>query len=328
MRKGFFPIIAGLITFGLFIWKSVPAPAAQILTFGHILDETTAHHRGMVWAAWEIKHAFKGRYHLQVLPKGQLGTTDAQIIEGFRTGIAQMAYLSFGHLKALYPPLSIGAGPFVFRDFEHWKVFRDSDLYQKLIKGFEEKTGIKILGLAYYGERHVTTKFPLTGPDGLKGLIIRVPTIPIIVLTFRALGAKPVPLPFKETYQALKEGLVDAQENPLPAIRAMRFYEVSRFINLTAHISDAQLVVMDGRRWKSIPGADQVALERIFQQASFRVTDEVRQEEVALQQDMPAMGAVINRLDRKPLIEQIRPFHRNGYFPWTADLYDQIQSLR
>lgn len=328
MRKGYFCIIAVLITFGLFIWKPGPAPAAETLRFGHILDDSTAHHRGMVWAAKEIDRSFKGRYNLQVLARGQLGTTDAQIVEGFSTGIAHMAYLSFGHLKELYPPLSIGAGPFVFRDFQHWEAFRDSVLYQKLVKGFEEKTGMKVLGLAYYGERHVTTKFPLTGPEGLECLIIRVPAIPIIVLTFRALGAKPVPFPFKETYQALKEGLVEAQENPFPAIKAMRFYEVTKYINLTAHISDAQLVVMDGRRWKSIPEADQVILERVFREAAGRVTDDVRKEELILQQEMPAMGALIQNIDRNWLIERIRPFHRNGYFPWSADLYDQIQVLQ
>ncbi|MDP2855152.1 MAG: TRAP transporter substrate-binding protein DctP [Smithellaceae bacterium] len=323
----FLAVLWVLLCTGLFFCEARPAQAEETLIFGHILDDSTAHHRNMVWAAGEINRQLKGHYRLQVVPRGQLGATDAQVIEGFKAGTVQMAYLSFGHLKELYPPLSIGSGPFIFRDFAHWQTFRDSSIYRELVAGFEKKTGMKVLGLAYYGERHITTKSPLTGPGDLNGMAIRVPNIPIIVLTFRALGAKPVPLPFKETYQALKEGIVDAQENPFPAIKAMRFYEVTKFVNLTAHISDAQLVVMDGKRWNAIPPADQEILVKIFREASDRVTDDVRKEELQLAQDLPRLGAIIHPVDRRPMIELLRPFQGNGYFPWTEELYNRIQDL-
>jgi TRAP-type C4-dicarboxylate transport system substrate-binding protein len=313
-------------------WMMVGTPepgwADERLVFGHILDESTAHHRDMLWAAGEIDRVLKGRYALQVIPRGQLGTTDAQVVEGFKAGTAQMAYLSFGHLVDVSAPLSIGAGPFVFRDFRHWQVFRESALYRELVAGFERIADMKVFGLAYYGERHVTTKTPLAGPDSLKGLPIRVPNMPTIVLTFRALGARPVPLPFKETYQALKEGIVDAQENPLPAIKAMRFYEVTRVINLTAHITDAQLVVMDGKRWRAIPATDQAVLESVFSEAAERVTADVRREELALQQWLAGTGATLHPIDRGPWIEQVRTFHREGRFPWNGGLYDRIQALQ
>lgn len=326
-KSCYFVIFLTLLCAGLFVCLSKPAQADEKLIFGHILDDSTAHHRNMLWAADEINRQLKGRYRLQVVPRGQLGATDAQIIEGFKAGTVQMAYLSFGHLKELYPPLSIGGGPFVFRDFAHWQTFRDSSVYRELASGFEEKTGMKVLGLAYYGERHVTTKSLLAGLEGLNGMTIRVPNIPIIVLTFRALGAKPVPLPFKETYQALKEGIVDAQENPFPAIKAMRFYEVTNVINLTAHITDAQLVVMDGKRWNSIPAGDQKILAGIFREASNRVTDEVRKEELQLAEDLPRLGVTIHPVNREPMIAHLRTFHKNGYFPWTEELYNRIHEL-
>ncbi len=80
-----------------------------------------------------------------MFPKGQLGNTDAQVIEGFNKGTAHMAYLSLGHLVNLYGPLPIGAGPFVFRDFDHWQAFSHSDLYRELVEGFEKATGMKVL---------------------------------------------------------------------------------------------------------------------------------------------------------------------------------------
>ncbi|HEY7489836.1 MAG TPA: TRAP transporter substrate-binding protein DctP, partial [Candidatus Tectomicrobia bacterium] len=149
---------------------------AERLIFGHLLDDSTAHHRHMVWAAGEIERALAGRYHIEVIPRGQLGATGLQVVEGFQDGITQLAYSSWGYLFDRFPPLSIGAGPFVFRDFEHWKAFRNSALFKELVQELESTTGLKVLGLAYYGQRHITTRQPLTDPDSLKGLVIRVPS--------------------------------------------------------------------------------------------------------------------------------------------------------
>lgn len=306
----------------------VTAPGyAETIIFGHILDDSTAHNQGIVWAAKQIDSQLGGRYQLQVFPRGQLGKTDAEVVEGFKYGTANMAYLSFGHLLNIYPPLAIGAGPYVFRDFDHWRAFRDSALFQELVTDMEQKTGLKTFGLAYYGERHVTTHTPLRSLDDFKGLVIRVPNIPTMILTFRALGARPVPIPFKETYQALKAKIVDAQENPLPTMRAMRFYEVSPVVNLTSHILDAQLIVMDAKFGNSLPAADRPILARIFGEAAQRVTQDVRQEELALRQTLSEQGVTFNEVDRAALAAALRPFHHSDYFPWGGELYDRIQTL-
>lgn len=320
----------------LFTWLSLltgaaissgAALAAETIVFGHILAESTAHHRNLLWAADEIARRTEGRYRLEVYPAGQIGASDAQVIEGFKTGTAHMAYLSFGHLLNVYPRLSIAGGPYVFRDFDHWQRFADSSLYRDQLVAMDRALGLKSFGLAYYGERHVTTREPLADASAIENLVIRVPNMPTMILTFRALGAKPVPVPFKETYQALRDGVVDAQENPLPAIRAMRFYEVTPVINETAHILDAQIVVMDAGRWARISPLDQEVIASVFDETARRVTREVRAEELALREELINLGARFNSIDRRPLIERIRPLHQSDYFPWGGELYDQIQAL-
>ncbi len=326
MREIWFPLFRAVIAA---LGCAVALPGhAETLVFGHILDDSTAHHQGILWAANQIDSQTGGRCQLRIFPRGQLGKTDAEVVEGFKDGTANMAYLSFGHLLNLYPPLAIGAGPYVFRDFDHWRAFRDSPLLQELVADMERKTGLKTFGLAYYGERHVTTNAPLRSLEDFKGLVIRVPNIPTMILTFRALGARPVPIPFKETYQALKARIVDAQENPLPAIRAMHFYEVSPVVNLTGHIMDAQLIVMDAKRWNALPAPDQAILARVFGAAAWRVTQDVRQEELELRRTLRDRGVTFNEVDRAALAAALWSFHHSDYFPWGGALYDRIQALR
>jgi TRAP-type C4-dicarboxylate transport system substrate-binding protein len=303
--------------------------AETVFRFGHILKPSTAHHQNLVWAQEAIKTAFGSRYALEVYPEGMLGKTDLQNVEGFEKGTTNMAYLSFGHLVNLYGQLAIGGGPFVFRDFGHWQAFKQSELFKALVNGFEKQTGMTVLGLAYYGERHVTTKVPLGPNHTLEGLLIRVPSIPISTQTFRLLGAKPVPIPFHEVYQALQDDVVQAQENPLPAIKAMKFYEVTPVINLTAHFTDAQLIVVDTQVWQAVPAAERAQLGNIFETTGNRVTEDVRKAELRLAKELKEMGAVINPVDRAALAGRIQPYHLDGNtFPWTGDIYTRIQQIK
>jgi TRAP-type C4-dicarboxylate transport system substrate-binding protein len=97
---------------------------------------------------------------------------------------------------------------------------------------------------------------------------------------------------------------------------------------MTAHISDAQLVVMEGKRWQSIPNKDQLILGEIFKDASKRVTEDVRHEELALAQSLLTLGAQLHPVDRGPMIARLKPFHHSGYFPWDGSLYDRMQGIR
>jgi len=303
--------------------------AATVFKFGHILKKTTAHHQNLVWAQQTIEEKFGTRYILEIYPEGSLGKTDLQVIEGFKTGTTNMAYLTCGHLIDLYAPLAISSGPFVFKNFDHWKTFGESDLFAELVAGLRQQTGINALGLAYYGERHVTTKTPLGQSLSLEGLLIRVPSIPVSLQTFRLLGAKPVPIPFHEVYQALQDGVVQAQENPLPAIKAMRFYEVTPVINLTAHITDAQLIVVKDEFWQTIPADDRAQLAEIFKITGERVTADVRAAEIQLQEEFKQMGVTINPVDRSRYIDTIQVYHLDdNTFPWKSDVYRKIQQLR
>lgn len=303
--------------------------AQVVFKFGHILKRTTAHHQNLVWAQQRIEEKFGTRYSLEIYPEGSLGKTDLQVVEGFKTGTTNMAYLTCGHLIGLYAPLAIMSGPFVFRNYDHWKAFGKSDLFAELVAGLRRQTGLNALGLAYYGERHVTTKTPLGQSLSLEGLLIRVPSIPVSLKTFRLLIAKPVPIPFHEVYQALQDDVVQAQENPLPAIKAMRFYEVTPVINLTAHITDAQLIVVKEELWQTIPADDRAQLAEIFKLAGQRVTAAVRAAEIELQEEFKQMGVTINLVDRSHYIDTIQVYHLDDKtFPWKSDVYRKIQQLQ
>jgi len=110
----------------------------------------------------------------------------------------------------------ITGAPFILRDFDHWKAYRDSKLFQELAKGYDDKTKHKIVALTYYGQRHVTANKLIMKPEDMKGMKLRVPPAPLFLMFTKSVGANATPIAFAEVYLALQQGTVDGQENPLP----------------------------------------------------------------------------------------------------------------
>jgi TRAP-type C4-dicarboxylate transport system substrate-binding protein len=92
---------------------------------------------------------------------------------------------------------------------------------------------IRVLGYPTFGARHlVNTKRRVTKPDDLKGLKIRAPDT-LLEATWRALGANPTPLPFPEVFNALQQGVIDGDANPLTSIQTFRWYEAAKYVSFT-----------------------------------------------------------------------------------------------
>src|SRR4029077_1827323 len=113
-------------------------------------------------------------------------------------------------------PLSITGAPFMLRDFDHWKAYRDGKLFRDIAKGYEDKTKHKVIALTYYGERMVTANKEIKKPEDMKGMKLRVPPAPLYLMLAKSVGANATPPPFAEDYLAPHPVTVAGHENPLP----------------------------------------------------------------------------------------------------------------
>jgi tripartite ATP-independent transporter DctP family solute receptor len=115
------------------------------------------------------------------------------------------------------------------------------------------KTGLVPLAWFERGPRHLTSNRPITSPDDLKGLKLRVPNVPLFVKVWQALGAKPTPMAFGEVFTSLQQNTIEAQENPLSLIDSASFYEVQKHVDLTAHVRSWIYVVIGKDKLDSLP---------------------------------------------------------------------------
>src|ERR1700693_3016021 len=189
--------------------------------------------------------------------------------------------------------MSIASGPFIFRDFNHWQAFRNGPVFREVAKGYEDKSGHKIVGYTYYGQRHLTANKMVTKPEDMKGMKLRVPDAPLFVMFPRAVGANPTPIAFAEVYLALQNGTVDAQENPLTTIEAKKFYEVQKYIILTGHIIDSLATQVAPHVWSKLSDPEKKIFTDVTLEAAASATADIQKREGELADEFRKKGLTV-----------------------------------
>jgi tripartite ATP-independent transporter DctP family solute receptor len=303
------------------------AQAQTKLKWAHAYETSEPFHKWSVWAGDEIKKRTNGKYEVQVFPASTLGK-ESDINQGLTLGTVDIILTGASFAGNSYKPLAITYFPFIFRDAEHQLKYARSDVFRELAKGYDEKTGNHITALNYYGARHVTSNRPISKPEDMKGLKIRVPDAPAYLAFPKSLGANPTPIAFAEVYLALQNGTVEAQENPLPTIEAKKFFEVQKNISLTGHIVDSLLTVVSGQLWGKLTDGEKKIFSDVMQEAADKTGREIIASEARLVEEFKKKGLNVINVDknafRAAVLKNTKPTD-HGYR--QAD-YDRIINIK
>jgi tripartite ATP-independent transporter DctP family solute receptor len=319
---GYFMLVAGASAV-----LALPAASQTVLQFGHVYTSGEPFHQWAVWAGEQIEERTEGRFAVEVFSDSQLGS-EAELSEGLTLGTVDMAYLGALFAGRSYGPIAIAEAPYMLRDMDHWEAYFTSDLFDEHKQGFHEATGHTVLAPTYYGARHVTSNTRIETPEDMQGVRIRVPDAPLYTLFPRVVGASPTPIAFAEVYLALQQGVVDAQENPLPTIQAQRFYEVQDYISLTGHIRNSLLTVASGAVWDSMSEEDQQIFLEAFTEAAENATREIRESEAALVQEFVDMeGTEVIEVDVQLFLDAVQPALTGPDATWSDEDFERFQAL-
>ncbi|MDH3595332.1 MAG: sialic acid TRAP transporter substrate-binding protein SiaP [Rhodospirillales bacterium] len=316
--------LAAVIAMGL---GAGGARAAETLKWAHVYETSSPYHTWALWAADEIGKRTEGRYAVEVFPASSLGK-EVDINEGLTLGTLDIIYTGQLFAGRSYGPISIGGSPFMFRDFDHWAKFRDGALFKEMSEGYKKATGHHVITLTYYGQRHVTSNKEIKTPDDMKNLKIRVPNAPLYKMFPQAVGANPTPMAFAEVYLALQQGVVDAQENPLPTIQFKKFYEVQKYITLTGHITDALMTIVGGPTWDKFSDQDREIVVGVLHEAAANCTDAIIKAENELADWFRAQGVTVNEVDRSAFRKAVVPLHNGPDAEWDLATYEKLQAIK
>jgi len=195
----------------------------------------------------------KGEIEIQYFPNGQLGSV-REVTESCNIGTVEMALTNEAVLSNFVPEVLCLGIPYLFSSEPvAWKVL-DGPFGKELREIIEEKSSMKVIAFTENGFRNFTNnKRPIKTPEDMKGLKIRVMEGPIYMTLVESLGAKPTPMPVTTLYTALQQGIVDGEENSLPTIDLIKFYEVQKYCIVDGHAYSVEIILMNKDYFYSLP---------------------------------------------------------------------------
>ncbi len=263
---------------------------------------------------------------IEIFGASELGP-DADRIQSVIAGDIDMDIQGASALGAVYEPMNVVDGAFVFEDSEHLYRYFTSEASDDLTQGFEEATGVHILGAWNTGARQFTANVPIRSPADLEGLRMRFPPSPQFLMNAAAMGAEPVEVAFEELYLALQQGTVDGQENPVTNIDSINLQEVQDYVSLSSHQLSSNLVII-GEVWNELSPEQQEALTAAVAEAM------VEEPVCAAQTEDEILAAwresgdieIVEDVDRDAFREMVEPYLRENFTEEQVAVLDAIRS--
>ncbi len=318
-----------LASVGLFCLLTTAVEAGTIIRWGDVLAADHIAVKMIDRVAKRVGDTTQGRVQIQAYPSSQLGSSK-EMIEAVVLGTQQMVTEGAANFGQWVPSISVIEAPYVWRDAAHLAKVMAGPIGEDLNKQLIEKRGVRILGTTYYGVRQLTTttKAVRTVAD-MKEFKLRVPENEVFLAMARAWGAKPTPMTFGELYLALRQNVVDGQENPLPTIDSGKFFEVQKYLVLTGHILTPRLVVINDKFWQGLPAADQKAISEAVAEGIAWNNQEIQAAERALVEKFKKAGMEVIQPDvesfRKPVLDTVPKMFEAK---WGKGLFERIVETR
>ena len=255
MKKGIVVLLALVLClgFGLFIRTGdVFSAAKYTISLGHVevMDSSTQSAAEKFKELVEKKS--KGEIEVFIHPSSELGT-GPDMAQMCQMGAMQMGILPAGHMGGIIPEVQIFDIPFLLPG-DIWKAAEvmNGPAAQILNKAFEKKD---LIGMAFFpfSYKQFTANKKVLTPDDFKGLKWRTMASPIIIESYKALGASPVAIDYHELYTALQLGMAEGEENPFWTIGEMKFYEVQDYIIVSNHGIFVSILVASESWFKGLP---------------------------------------------------------------------------
>ena len=267
---------------------------------------------------------------VQVFPSGQLGK-GKEAIQQTQAGIIDLVVEDISNYGNFVKDYNIVSWGFAFRDEDHFEAFLDSDLQAAMAEQLREKFGLRLLSVKWAKlPRVVVSTKPVFTPDDVVGLKFRVPGIPSYIKTWETVGANPASVPWGESFQALKTGVVDAMESPFDSVVSQKFHLAAPYVTRTDHVFASITLAINEAKFQGLTDEQKAALE----EAAAKAADYSRQLADAsadsVVQTILGDGGSVIMVNVKPFQDKLQGAvaEQEDEGLWSKGLMEKVQAIQ
>lgn len=240
----------------------------------------------------------------------ELGGIDSQL-EATMTGSIDICCLGPSYLSGYVPEIQVFDLPFIFDNYKQINATLDGEPGQYIASKFEG-SGVKLMTYFHSGLRSITNNTcQINSVADVKGIKIRVAPSETQLATWNGFGAIPTAMASSETFTALQQGTIDAQENGLTYIFSSKMYEAQKYLSLTKHSYTSMPVIMNEDRWNSLTDQQKEWVSKAMADAAAWQREATAAAEEEIVDAIEEYGLEVNR----------NP-DRDSFKPYTSAAYD------
>jgi tripartite ATP-independent transporter DctP family solute receptor len=247
-------------------------------------------------------------------------------------GNLELASISAFDIAKLIPEFSIFTAGYVLRDADHQQRVFNGAIGAELFKLVSDKMDVVPLATLYLGTRELNLRElrNVRTPADLKGVKLRMPGSKEWLFLGEALGATATPLAFGEVYLGLKTGTIDGQDNPLPTVRAAKFYEVTKQLVLTHHLVDGLFISMSNKAWNALNAAQKTKVQAAAQAAAVYNNDNRLKEEAQIVEFFKQQGLQVSNPDLAAFRSSVQSAYAASEMAkaWPKGLLERINAVK
>lgn len=247
-------------------------------------------------------------------------------------GNLELSSISAFDIAKLVPEFSIFTAGYVIRDPAHQQKVFNGPIGAEMFRAVVDKMDVTPLSTVYLGTRQINLRDVrnVKTPADLKGVKLRMPGSKEWLFLGEALGATATPLAFGEVYLGLKTGTIDGQDNPLPSVRAAKFYEVTKQIVLTSHLVDGIFIAISNKALNAMTPAQKQKVTAAAQAASNYNNDNRIKEESQLVDFFRQQGLQVTTPDVDAFRKSVQTTYQNSDYAkvWPKGLLERINATR
>ncbi|MDB5778214.1 MAG: C4-dicarboxylate transporter [Polaromonas sp.] len=247
-------------------------------------------------------------------------------------GNLELSSISAFDIAKLVPEFSIFTAGYVIRDPEHQQKVFNGPIGAELFKTVVEKMDVTPLSTVYLGTRQINLRDVrnVKVPADLKGVKLRMPGSKEWLFLGEALGATATPLAFGEVYLGLKTGTIDGQDNPLPSVRAAKFYEVTKQIVMTSHLVDGIFIAISSKALNAMTPAQRQKVKAAADAAAAYNNENRLKEEAQLVDFFKQQGLQVTTPDVDAFRKSVQTTYQNSDYAkvWPKGLLERINATR
>src|SRR5213075_2988094 len=231
----------------------------------------------------------------------------------------------------VFPEMGVLLVPYLVKDYAQAYSIMNGKIGDTLDKQFQEKYKLKVLYYFDYGFRHFWTNgSAIVEPKDLRGKKIRVQLAKVFSDTINGLGGNAVPMGWGEVITAAKSGVIDGGDLPIVNIKALKVYEVSKYVSMTFHNYGPTNVVMNLEIWNGLSDEHKKLLLDVSRETQSRIREATESVDnfAKAKSELEPFGMVVveAKIDqfRKIAQEKIWPAYKSQY----GALWDEIEGFK